>query len=157
MAQSLSVSDTARRRHRHPDRSTTRRRLPVVLADDSVLLREGIASLLEGKGFKIVGQSGTAEDLLLKVRSYKPDVAIVDIKMPPTHTGALTLDLPRERGSLVRSRRREDRRCDQETARWRRRPAHCPSQIPSCPWSLRLIDGGALVHCADSAAGTFSR
>ena len=44
--------------------------LRVVLADDSVLLREGIASLLEGKGFKIVGQSGTAEDLLLKVRSY---------------------------------------------------------------------------------------
>jgi DNA-binding NarL/FixJ family response regulator len=51
-----------------------------------VLLREGIASLLEGKGFEIVGQSGTAEDLLLKVRSYKPDIAIVDIKMPPTQT-----------------------------------------------------------------------
>src|SRR5438105_8231328 len=58
----------------------------VVLADDSVLLREGIASVLERKGFEIVGQSGTADDLLLKVRSYKPDVAIVDIKMPPTHT-----------------------------------------------------------------------
>ncbi len=58
----------------------------VVLADDAVLLREGIASLLTSKGFKIVGQSGTAEDLLLKVRSYKPDVAIVDIKMPPTQT-----------------------------------------------------------------------
>ena len=58
----------------------------VVLADDSVLLREGLASLLEGKGFKIVGQSGTAEDLLLNVRSYKPDVAIVDIKMPPAQT-----------------------------------------------------------------------
>jgi len=58
----------------------------VVLADDSVLLREGIASLLEGRGFEIVGQSGTAEDLLLKVRSYRPDIAIVDIKMPPTQT-----------------------------------------------------------------------
>ena len=58
----------------------------VVLADDSVLLREGIASLLSGKGFDIVGQSGTAEDLLLKVRSYSPDIAIVDIKMPPTQT-----------------------------------------------------------------------
>jgi DNA-binding NarL/FixJ family response regulator len=57
-----------------------------VLADDSVLLREGIASLLEGKGFEVVGQSATAEDLLLKVRSYSPDIAIVDIKMPPTHT-----------------------------------------------------------------------
>ena len=58
----------------------------VVLADDSVLLREGIASVLERKGFEVVGQSGTAEDLLLKVRSYKPDIAIVDIKMPPTQT-----------------------------------------------------------------------
>ena len=51
-----------------------------------MLLREGVASLLERKGFEIVGQSGTAEDLLLKVRSYSPDIAIVDIKMPPTHT-----------------------------------------------------------------------
>jgi len=61
-------------------------RIRVVLADDSVLLREGIASLLEGKGFEIVGQSGTAQDLLLKVRSYRPDIAIVDIRMPPTQT-----------------------------------------------------------------------
>ena len=51
-----------------------------------MLLREGMARLLEDSGFEIVGQSGTAEDLLLKVRSYKPDIAIVDIKMPPTHT-----------------------------------------------------------------------
>src|ERR687893_865839 len=58
----------------------------VVLADDSLLLREGIAKLLEDSGFEIVGQSGTADDLLLKVRSYSPDVAIVDIRMPPTHT-----------------------------------------------------------------------
>jgi DNA-binding NarL/FixJ family response regulator len=58
----------------------------VVLAEDSVLLREGIASLLADAGFEIVGQAGTAEQLLLKVRSYKPDVAIVDIRMPPTHT-----------------------------------------------------------------------
>jgi DNA-binding NarL/FixJ family response regulator len=58
----------------------------VVLADDSVLLREGIASLLDKAGFAVVGQSGTAEDLLLKVRSYTPDIAIVDIKMPPTKT-----------------------------------------------------------------------
>jgi DNA-binding NarL/FixJ family response regulator len=58
----------------------------VVIADDSVLFREGIAQLLERAGFEIAGQSGTAEDLLLKVRSYEPDVAIVDIRMPPTHT-----------------------------------------------------------------------
>src|SRR5207302_10915062 len=70
----------------HPDLEQDAAPIRVVLADDSVLLREGVASLLEGKGFKIVGQSGTAEDLLLKVRSYKPDVAIVDIKMPPTQT-----------------------------------------------------------------------
>src|SRR5207244_13334957 len=57
-----------------------------VLADDSVLCREGVASLLDKAGFEIVGQSDTAENLLLKVRSYKPDIAIVDIKMPPTQT-----------------------------------------------------------------------
>ena len=58
----------------------------VVIADDSVLFREGIAQLLERAGFQVAGQSSTAEDLLLKVRSYDPDVAIVDIRMPPTHT-----------------------------------------------------------------------
>jgi DNA-binding NarL/FixJ family response regulator len=58
----------------------------VVIAEDAVLLREGIAQLLEAKGFEVVGRCGTAEDLLLKVRSYDPDVAVVDIRMPPTHT-----------------------------------------------------------------------
>ncbi|MBD0348572.1 MAG: response regulator [Thermoleophilia bacterium] len=61
-------------------------RLRAVLADDSVLLREGIARLLADVGFEVVGQSADADDLLLKVRSYRPDVAIVDIRMPPTHT-----------------------------------------------------------------------
>ena len=58
----------------------------VVLADDSVLLREGVARLLEDADFEVVGQAGNAEELLLKVRSYSPQVAIVDIRMPPTHT-----------------------------------------------------------------------
>src|SRR5919201_2276183 len=58
----------------------------IVLADDSVLLREGVARLLEDAGFDVVGQAGNAEELLLKVRSYSPQVAIVDIRMPPTHT-----------------------------------------------------------------------
>ena len=58
----------------------------VVVADDSVLLREGIARLLEDAGFEIAGQADDAEQLLLKVRSYSPDVAIVDIRMPPTQT-----------------------------------------------------------------------
>ena len=58
----------------------------VVLGEDSVLLREGIARLLEDSGFEVVGRAGDAEDLLRKVRAHKPDVAIVDIRMPPTHT-----------------------------------------------------------------------
>ncbi|MET0938432.1 MAG: response regulator transcription factor [Gaiellaceae bacterium] len=58
----------------------------VVIADDSILFREGVAQLLERAGFQVVGQSGTGEDLMLKVTSYKPDVAIVDLRMPPTHT-----------------------------------------------------------------------
>jgi DNA-binding NarL/FixJ family response regulator len=61
-------------------------RIRVALADDSVLLREGIARLLAEAGFEVVGQSGTADDLLLKVHSYNPDIAIIDIRMPPTHT-----------------------------------------------------------------------
>jgi DNA-binding NarL/FixJ family response regulator len=58
----------------------------VVLADDSVLLREGIARLLEEAGFDVVGQADNPDQLMLKVRSYKPEVAIVDIRMPPTFT-----------------------------------------------------------------------
>ena len=58
----------------------------VVVADDSVLLREGVVRILEEAGFEVVGQCGTAADLMLKVRSYAPDLAIVDIKMPPNHT-----------------------------------------------------------------------
>ncbi len=58
----------------------------IVVAEDSVLLREGIARLLEDAGLEVVGQAGTADELLLKVRSYKPHVAIVDIRMPPTQT-----------------------------------------------------------------------
>ena len=58
----------------------------VAIAEDSVLLREGLARLLHEEGFEVVGQSPSADDLLLKVRSYSPDVAIVDIRLPPTHT-----------------------------------------------------------------------
>src|SRR4051794_37842669 len=55
----------------------------VVVADDTVLLREGIVRLLTEAGMDVVGQAGDAEDLLRKVRAHKPDVAIVDIRMPP--------------------------------------------------------------------------
>ena len=58
----------------------------VVLADDSILMREGVARLLEDAGFEVVAQSGTAEDLLQHVSIHQPDVAIVDIRMPPTHS-----------------------------------------------------------------------
>ncbi|MBS1894535.1 MAG: response regulator transcription factor [Actinobacteria bacterium] len=58
----------------------------VVIGEDSVLLREGAVRLLEDAGIEVVGQAGDAEDLLRKVRAHKPDVAIVDIRMPPENT-----------------------------------------------------------------------
>jgi DNA-binding NarL/FixJ family response regulator len=61
-------------------------RVRVVIAEDSVLLRDGIARLLEQAGFDVVGQAGDAEDLLRKVRAHSPDVAIIDVRMPPSHT-----------------------------------------------------------------------
>jgi DNA-binding NarL/FixJ family response regulator/class 3 adenylate cyclase len=76
-------------RSQFPPLSTARRGfrgMRVVLAEDSVLLREGIARLLEDAGFEVVAQSGTAEDLLRHVGIHKPDVALVDIRMPPTQT-----------------------------------------------------------------------
>jgi DNA-binding NarL/FixJ family response regulator len=57
----------------------------VVIGEDSVLLREGIARLLERADFEVVGQAGDAEDVLRKVRAHKPDVVIVDIRMPPSN------------------------------------------------------------------------
>ncbi len=62
------------------------RRPRVVLADDDVLLREGLASLLERSGLEVVGQAGDAVGLLRLVREHKPDLVIVDIRMPPTQT-----------------------------------------------------------------------
>jgi DNA-binding NarL/FixJ family response regulator len=60
--------------------------LRVVLADDSVLLREGIALVLEHQGFEVVGQSEDAEDLIRKVAETEPDVVVADIRMPPGHS-----------------------------------------------------------------------
>jgi DNA-binding NarL/FixJ family response regulator len=57
----------------------------IVVADDDVLLREGVASLLERAGFEIAGQAGDAAELLRVVRDEQPDLAIVDIRMPPKH------------------------------------------------------------------------
>jgi DNA-binding NarL/FixJ family response regulator len=61
-------------------------RIRVVIAEDSVLLREGVARLLEQSGFEVVGQAGDGEDLLREVGEHKPDVAVIDVRMPPTHT-----------------------------------------------------------------------
>jgi DNA-binding NarL/FixJ family response regulator len=58
----------------------------IAIAEDSVLLREGLARLLEESGLEVIAQCGDAVDLLLKVRSYSPDVAIIDIRLPPTHS-----------------------------------------------------------------------
>jgi DNA-binding NarL/FixJ family response regulator len=57
----------------------------VVIAEDSVLLRRGAVRLLEDAGFEVVGEAGDGEELLRKVRAHRPDVAVVDIRMPPTH------------------------------------------------------------------------
>ena len=59
------------------------RALRVVLADDDVLLREGLASLLERSGFEVVGQAGNGVELLALVRSVRPELAVIDIRMPP--------------------------------------------------------------------------
>jgi len=58
----------------------------VVLADDDVLLREGLATLLDRAGFEVVGQAGDASELLSLVRAFLPDLVIVDIRMPPDHS-----------------------------------------------------------------------
>ena len=58
----------------------------VVVADDDVLLREGVASLLSGAGYEVIGQAGDAATLIELVRGASPDLAVIDIRMPPTHT-----------------------------------------------------------------------
>jgi DNA-binding NarL/FixJ family response regulator len=87
----------------------------IVIADDAVLLREGAARLLEEAGFEVVAQAGDAEDLLRKVRAHTPDVAIIDVRMPPDNVddglrAALTIrdELPGI-GILMLSQYVEDR------------------------------------------------
>src|SRR4051794_14921424 len=62
------------------------RAMRVVLADDDVLLREGLASLLERAGYRLVGQAGDGAELLSLVREHRPDLVIVDLRMPPTRS-----------------------------------------------------------------------
>jgi len=61
-------------------------RARVVVAEDDVLLREGLASLLERSGFEVAGQAGNGSDLVQLVRDHEPGLVLVDIRMPPTHT-----------------------------------------------------------------------
>ena len=65
---------------------TTGRTLRLVVADDHVLLRHGVVSMLEAEGFDVVGQAADAEDLVRKVGAHRPDVAVVDVRMPPTNS-----------------------------------------------------------------------
>jgi DNA-binding NarL/FixJ family response regulator len=68
-----------------PQRSTVSG-VRVLLAEDDVLLREGLASLLERSGYEVVGQAGSERELLELVREQRPELAIIDIRMPPTHS-----------------------------------------------------------------------
>ena len=86
----------------------------VIVADDSVLVREGVVRVLERVGFEVVGQAGDGQELLRKARMHRPDVAIIDIRMPPTFTdeglqAALTIrsEMPGT-GVLVLSQYLED-------------------------------------------------
>ena len=58
----------------------------VILADDAVLIRQGLARLLHDAGVEVVGEAASAQELLARVRALRPDVAVVDIRMPPTFT-----------------------------------------------------------------------
>ena len=60
--------------------------ISIVLAEDDVLLREGLASLLAREGFEVVGQAGDGAELIELAREYHPDLVLVDIRMPPSHS-----------------------------------------------------------------------
>ena len=69
------------------DRGTGRvARVRVVIADDSLLVREGMASLLRRAGFDVVAEASTSDEVVALVDAHTPEIAIVDIRMPPTHT-----------------------------------------------------------------------
>jgi DNA-binding NarL/FixJ family response regulator len=76
----MSMSDATPQSERPEERRSA---LRIVVADDDALLREGICSLLQDAGHEVVGRAGDAGELRLKVRSYTPDIAIVDVRMPP--------------------------------------------------------------------------
>ena len=75
----------------------------VVIADDNLLVRKGIAALLRGRGVEVAAEAGDADELLRAVSEHGPDVAIVDIRMPPTHTdeGLRAAQDPRARDPAI--------------------------------------------------------
>jgi DNA-binding NarL/FixJ family response regulator len=81
MAKNVREGRAPRRPSSEPENS-----LRVLVAEDSVLLREGLVRLLEEGGCEVVAQAGDAPDLLRKARAHKPDIAIVDVRMPPDNT-----------------------------------------------------------------------
>src|SRR3954447_5785741 len=88
--------------------------LRVVIGEDDVLMREGVARLLTEGGFDVVGQAGDADELLRKAQAHNPDVVVADVQMPPGHgddglVAALELRRPRpELGVLVLSQYYEE-------------------------------------------------
>jgi CheY-like chemotaxis protein len=113
------------------DRSKRR----VVVADDDVLLREGVAGLLERSGFEIAGQAGDAAELLRVVRDQEPDLVIVDIRMPPNQetegldaAGVIRRELP-EGGILVLSAHAGVGRDDGWSVTWKSSAASVASEF----------------------------
>jgi DNA-binding NarL/FixJ family response regulator len=96
----------------------------VVIADDSMLLREGVSRLLADEQFDVVAQVASAEELLQCIEAEKPDVAVVDIRMPPTHT---------DEGLVVAETIRR---------RWPSIGVLVLSQYTETEYALRLLEGG---------------
>jgi DNA-binding NarL/FixJ family response regulator len=130
----------------------------ILLADDDVLLREGLASLLEGAGFEVSGQAGTADELLDLVRTTTPELVIVDIRMPPTHSkegleaaAQLRKEFP-EMGVLVLSAHVEVEQAMDLVASGRRAGYLLKSRVVDIGSFLdtvrRIIDGGSVVDPA---------
>ena len=95
----------------------------VVIADDNLLMREGIASLVRRAGVEVVGEAADADELLRAVDAQLPDVAIVDVRMPPTHT-----DEGLRAARAIRARHPRDRDRDPLAARRGRRGAADPGR-----------------------------
>ena len=99
--------------------------MQVVVADDAVLLREGLSRLLQEAGFQVVGLAGDVPELLTLVEHQRPDVAIIDIRMPPTHT-----DEGLQAAKTIRER-------------WPQTGILVLSQFVHAAYALELLDGGA--------------